>query len=135
VVVEITTDDYRSVGILLDDVPRNFCHSHGPLSLSGSVTLRVGDSSSEPGHTCYRVVTESSRDTSRVPSWAGVGCCISKHSSIHHCVGAWSGRTRTHLERVGLVAWSHWDRLFKVCCVSGDHIQSSAWTLSSNLGH
>ena len=31
VVVEITTDDYRSVGILLDDVPRNFCHSHGPL--------------------------------------------------------------------------------------------------------
>ena len=31
VVVEITTDDYRSVGILLDDVPRNFCHSRGPL--------------------------------------------------------------------------------------------------------
>ena len=31
VVVEITTDDYRSVGVLLDDVPRNFCHSHGPL--------------------------------------------------------------------------------------------------------
>ena len=31
VIVEITTDDYRSVGILLDDVPRNFCHSHGPL--------------------------------------------------------------------------------------------------------
>ena len=31
VIVEITTDDYLSIGILLDDVPRNFCHSHGPL--------------------------------------------------------------------------------------------------------
>ena len=31
VIVKITTDDYRSIGILLDDVPRNFCHSHGPL--------------------------------------------------------------------------------------------------------
>ena len=32
VIVKITTDDYRSIGILFDDVPRNFSHSHGPLS-------------------------------------------------------------------------------------------------------
>ena len=31
VIIKITTDDYRGIGILLDDVPRNFCHSHGPL--------------------------------------------------------------------------------------------------------
>ena len=31
VIVKVTTNDYRSIGILLDDVPRNFCHSHGPL--------------------------------------------------------------------------------------------------------
>ena len=31
VVVKVTTDDYRSIGVLFDDVPRNFCHSHGPL--------------------------------------------------------------------------------------------------------
>ena len=31
VIVKITTDDYRSIGILFDDVPCNFCHSHGPL--------------------------------------------------------------------------------------------------------
>ena len=29
--VKVTTYDYRSIGILLDDVPRNFCHYHGPL--------------------------------------------------------------------------------------------------------
>ena len=31
VVVKVTTNDYRSIGVLFDDVPRNFCHSHGPL--------------------------------------------------------------------------------------------------------
>ena len=31
VVVEVTTDDYRSIGILFDDILSNFCHSHGPL--------------------------------------------------------------------------------------------------------
>jgi hypothetical protein len=31
VVVEVTTDDYRSIGILFDDILCNFCHSHGPL--------------------------------------------------------------------------------------------------------
>ncbi len=32
VVVKVTTYDYRSIGVQFDDVPRNFCHSHGPLS-------------------------------------------------------------------------------------------------------
>ena len=31
VVVEVTTDDYRSIGVLLDDVPHHFCHSYRSL--------------------------------------------------------------------------------------------------------
>ncbi len=31
VVVEVTTNDYRSIGVLLDNVPHHFCHSHRPL--------------------------------------------------------------------------------------------------------
>ena len=28
VVVKVTTNDYRSIGVLFDDVPHHFCHSH-----------------------------------------------------------------------------------------------------------
>ena len=31
VVVKVTTDDYRSIGVLLDDVPHHFCHSYRSL--------------------------------------------------------------------------------------------------------
>ena len=31
VVVEVTTNDYRSIGVLLDDVPYHFCHSYRSL--------------------------------------------------------------------------------------------------------
>ncbi len=31
VVVEVTTNDYRSIGVLHDDVPNHFCHSHRSL--------------------------------------------------------------------------------------------------------
>ena len=31
VVVEVTTNDYRSIGVLLDDVPHHFCHSYRSL--------------------------------------------------------------------------------------------------------
>ena len=31
VVIEVTTHDYRSIRVLSDDVPHNFCHSHSPL--------------------------------------------------------------------------------------------------------
>ncbi len=31
VVVEVTTNDYRSIGVLFDDVPHHFCHSHCSL--------------------------------------------------------------------------------------------------------
>ena len=31
VVVEVTTHDYRSIGVLLDDVPHHFCHSYRSL--------------------------------------------------------------------------------------------------------
>jgi hypothetical protein len=32
VVDKVTTNDYRRIGVLFDDVPRNVCHSPGPLS-------------------------------------------------------------------------------------------------------
>ena len=31
VVVKVTTDNYRSIGVLFDDVPHHFCHSHRSL--------------------------------------------------------------------------------------------------------
>ena len=31
VVVEVTTNDYRCIGVLLDDVPHHFCHSYRSL--------------------------------------------------------------------------------------------------------
>ena len=31
VVVKVTTNDYRSIGVLFDDVPHHFCHSHRSL--------------------------------------------------------------------------------------------------------
>ena len=31
VVVEVTTHDYRSIGVLFDDVPHHFCHSYRSL--------------------------------------------------------------------------------------------------------
>ena len=31
VVVEVTTNDYRSIGVLVDDVPHHFCHSYRSL--------------------------------------------------------------------------------------------------------
>ena len=31
VVVKVTTDDNRSIGVLFDDVPHHFCHSHRSL--------------------------------------------------------------------------------------------------------
>ena len=31
VVVKVTTNDYRSIGVLSDDAPHHFCHSHRSL--------------------------------------------------------------------------------------------------------
>ena len=31
VVVEVTTNDYRSIGVLFDDVPHHFCHTYRSL--------------------------------------------------------------------------------------------------------